>query len=48
MNFNKVFELIKEKRGKIQLNSRFILQLRVMKKNLDINHFLMLFKKIKI
>ena len=34
MNFNKSFELIKEKRGKIQPNSGFILQLKAYEKEL--------------
>ena len=34
MNFNKAFELIKEKRGKIQPNSGFILQLKAYEKEL--------------
>ena len=34
MNFNKAFELIKEKRGKIQPNSGFILQLKAYDKEL--------------
>ena len=34
MNFNKAMELIKEKRGKIQPNSGFILQLKAYEKEL--------------
>ncbi len=36
IGFNKAFELIKEKRGKIQPNSGFVLQLKAYEKELGL------------